>query len=106
MAFGSNDFPLGPNGQYPKQRISNYNDSDIAPPNYVEDVYKNNRYSKLPVTERDFNSSLNKVKRKMKQGRAMREDQDVDMCRPRHAGKSKVKGDNWLRQRGNKFPGL
>jgi len=106
MAFGSNTFPLGPNGEYPKQRVNNFNSSDIAPSNRVEDVYRTNRQSRLPVVERDFTSSLNKVQRKMKQGKMMREGQDEDKFRPRSAGQSKVKGDNWLRQRGNKFSGL
>lgn len=111
MAFGSNGFPLGPNGQYPKQRVSSYNTSDIAPPNRVEDVYTGNRGSKLPAVEKDFGSSINKAKWRMKQGSMMRQGQDVDKFRPRGAGKSKIrraeeKDDNWLKQRGNKFPGL
>lgn len=105
MAFGSNGFPLGPNGEYPKQRINRFN-SVMNPIRRVEDVYRDSNEAKLPVVERDFNSSINKVKRNMKQGRIMREGQDVDLFRPRTAKKSKVKGDNWLRQRGNKFPGL
>jgi hypothetical protein len=103
--FGSDSFPLGPNGQFPRQRISSAG-NEIAPPEEMEGLYGMSGVAKLPVIERDFHSSLNKVKGRMKQGRMMREGQDVDKFRPRSAGKSKVKGDNWLRQRGNKFPGL
>ena len=39
--------------------------------------------AKLPVVERDFNSSLNKVKNRMKYGKAMREGQDEQKFRPR-----------------------
>lgn len=107
MAFGSNDFPLGPNGSFPKQRINSAG-NEIAAPEEMEELYDMSGVARLPVIERDFHSSLNKVKGRMKQGRIMRQesDKDVDKFRPRHAAKSKVKGDNWLRQRGNKFPGL
>lgn len=105
MAFGSNDFPLGPNGQFPRQRISSAG-NEIAAPEMMEGIYSVSGVAKLPVIERDFHSSLNKVKGRMKQGKIMREGQDADKFRPKYAAKSKVKGDNWLRQRGNKFPGL
>lgn len=69
MAFGSNDFPLGgPAGGYPKQRVSNYGNY-IAPPNRVEDVYRGNDSAQLPVVEREFSSSVEKVKRRLKMGR-------------------------------------
>jgi len=106
--FSGDDFPLGPNGQFSRQRISSAG-NEIAAPEEMEALYEESEMSgvaKLPVVERDFHSSLNKVKGRMKQGRMMREGQDVDQFRPKHAAKSKVKGDNWLRQRGNKFPGL
>jgi hypothetical protein len=82
MAFGSNAFPLGPNGQFPKQRIAKFNNS-IIPASQVEDVYRRNTRSQLPVVEYDFNSSLNKVKRSMKQGRVMRAGQDENKFTPR-----------------------
>jgi hypothetical protein len=103
--FGSDNLPLGPNGQFPRQRISSAG-NEIAAPESMEGVYMDSSTAKLPVLERDFHSSLNKVKGRMKQGRIMRQGQDADKFRPRSAGRSKVKGDNWLRQRGNKFPGL
>jgi len=96
MAFGSNTFPLGPNGEYPKQRISNFNSHDIAPSNRVEDVYRTNRQSRLPVVERDFTSSLNKVQRKMKQGKMMREGQDEDKFRPRFKMRKHLANTNVL----------
>lgn len=83
MAFGSNDFPLGPNGQFPRQRIGNF-DNRIAPPNRVEDVYRRNRGSKLPVVEKEFSSSVEKVKRRMKMGREMRKNQRADKFRPQY----------------------
>jgi len=96
MAFGSNTFPLGPNGEYPKQRISNFNSHDIASSERVEDVYRTNRQSRLPVVERDFTSSLNKVQRKMKQGKMMREGQDEDKFRPRSKMRKHLANTNVL----------
>lgn len=87
MAFGSNDFPLGPNGQFPKQRIGNYGNT-IAPPSRVEDVYRGNSESRLPAIEREYSSSVEKVKRRMKLGRKMREGQRSDKFRPKYARRS------------------
>lgn len=83
MAFGSNDFPLGPNGQFPRQRIGSF-DNRIAPPNRVEDVYRNNNQSRLPVVEREYSSSVEKVKRRMKMGVEMRKGQRPDKFRPQY----------------------
>lgn len=87
MAFGSNDFPLGPNGQYPQQRIRSFNNI-IAPPNRVEDVYRRNNQSRLPVVEQEYSSSVEKVKRRMKMGREMRKGQKSDKFRPQHTEES------------------
>jgi hypothetical protein len=80
--FGSDNLPLGPNGQFPKQRINSAG-NEIANPQDMEDMYDMSGLAKLPVRERDFHSSLNRVKGKMKMGRMMREDQDEDKFRPR-----------------------
>ena len=88
--FSGDDFPLGPNGQYPKQRISSAG-NEIAAPEYMEAMYDRSEVARLPVVERDFHSSLNRVKGSMKQGRMMREGQDVDKFRPKYAGTSKIR---------------
>lgn len=66
MAFGSNDFPIGPNGQYPKQRISDAG-SMIAPPMNVEQMYRDVEV-KLPSTEKEFTSACDRAKRRMAMG--------------------------------------
>lgn len=80
--FSGDDFPLGPNGQFPKQRINSAG-NEIHAPEDMEEVYLESGLAKLPVRERDFNSSLQKVKGRMKQGRMMREGQDEQKFRPR-----------------------
>jgi hypothetical protein len=80
--FSGDDFPLGPNGQFPKQRISSAG-NEIYAPQDMEEVYLESGLAKLPVRERDFNSSLQKVKGRMKQGKMMREGQDEQKFRPR-----------------------
>lgn len=95
--FGSDSFPLGPNGSFPKQRISNFNDQ--LPMADVEDVYDGNDLSKLPVRERDFHSSLNRVKGRMKVGKMMREGQDERKFTPR-AKKKFMQTGSWERQGG------
>ena len=57
MAFGSNDFPLGPNGSFPRQRIRSAG-NEIAPPEMMEKMYEESGLAKLPVVERDYHSSV------------------------------------------------
>ena len=83
MAFGSNDFPLGPNGQFPRNRVHDFG-NQIAPPNRVEDVYRRSTASKLPVVERDFSTSVERAKHRMKMGREMRKGQAPDRFQPRY----------------------
>ena len=83
MAFGSNDFPLGPNGQYPRQRVGNFGNR-IAAPNRVEDVYRGNGGVRLPVVEKDFSSTVERAKGRMKMGREMRAGQKVNKFRPKY----------------------
>jgi len=83
MAFGSNDFPLGPNGQFPRQRVGNFGNR-IAAPNRVEDMYRGSVVSRLPVVEKDYNSSVERAKRRMKMGSPMRKGQDENKFTPRH----------------------
>ena len=83
--FGSDSFPVGPNGRFPKQRISSAG-NEIAAPEDMEALYEEsdlNGIAKLPVRERDYRSSLNKVQNRMKVGRAMREGQDELKFQPR-----------------------
>lgn len=80
--FGSDNLPLGPNGQFPKQRIASAG-NEVAEPEDMDDLYLGSTIAKLPVRERDFRSSLNKVKDRMKYGRAMREGQDENKFEPR-----------------------
>jgi len=82
--FGSDDFPLGPNGKFPRQRINSAG-NEIADPDEMEGMYGMSGVARLPVVERDFHSSLDRVKGKMKQGRIMRQGQDEDKFTPRYA---------------------
>jgi hypothetical protein len=82
MAFGSDSFPLGPNGSFPRQRINSAG-NEIAPPEAMEELYGMSGIAKLPVRERDYRSSLGKVQNRMKYGRAMREGQDEQKFKPR-----------------------
>lgn len=93
--FGSDDFPLGPNGQYPKQRIATAGNELISPQD-IEETYLCSGLAKLPVRERDFHSSLNKVKGRMKIGRMMREDQDEQQFCPR--SKKMMQTSKWERR--------
>jgi len=80
--FGSDSFPLGPNGQFPKQRISSAG-NEIAAPEQMEGLYSASGGVRLPVVERDFHSSLNRIKGRMKQGKMMRIGQNAQKFRPR-----------------------
>ena len=93
--FGSDSFPLGPNGQFPKQRISSAG-NELIPSEDMEQTYLESGLAKLPVRERDFHSSLNKVKGRMKVGRMMREDQDEQKFRPR--SKKMMQTSKWERR--------
>jgi len=92
--FKSDDFPLGPNGQFPKQRIATYG-NPLIPPVSMQDTYLsgNNTVSRMPSIEKDFTSSNRKVKDRMKYGMAMRRGgvPTVDLFRPRYAPKSRLK---------------
>lgn len=91
--FGSDDFPLGPNNQFPRQRISNYG-VQIIPPVSMQDTYLsgNNTVSKLPNLEKDFHSSISKVRRRMRHGWAIRRGglPIIGLFRPRYAPKSSL----------------
>lgn len=82
MAFGSNSFPLGPNGQFPRQRVGVFNNM-IAPPNRVEDVYRGNGSVRLPVVEKEYVTTVERAKQRMKKGRIMRQGQRADKFRPK-----------------------
>lgn len=87
MAFGSDNFPLGPAGGYPKVRRRSYG-AMLNPPVNAQDVYLSggNTVSKMPSIEKDFNSSINKAKGRMKRGSAMRRGgRGFDYLRPRYA---------------------
>lgn len=95
--YGSDSFPLGPAGGFPKQRISNAG-NELAPPEDMDEVYLG-AMAKLPGREKDFHSSLNKVKGRMKVGKMMREDQDERKFTPR-AKKKFMQTGKWERQGG------
>lgn len=93
--FGSDNFPLGPNNQFPRKRISNYG-VNLIPPVSMQDVYLSghNTVAKLPSIEKDFYSSIQKAKGRMKQGKMMRGEvrhRDIDRFRPRYAPKSSLR---------------
>jgi hypothetical protein len=77
--FGSDDLPLGPNNAYPRKRIGSFGNMVASP----EEIYEMSGLAKLPIRERDYHSSVNRVKGKMKTGRMMREGQDEEKFSPR-----------------------
>jgi hypothetical protein len=86
--FGSDSFPLGPAGGFPKRRWNSYGRL-LVPGVSMQDTYLSGRntVSKLPNIERDFASSNNKAKGRMKQGRAIRSGgfRGINRFRPRYA---------------------
>lgn len=89
--FKSDNFPLGPNGRFPKQRVRTAG-NELIPAVSMQDTYLSghNTAAKLPSIEKDFHSSVNKVKGRMKQGEMMRDKnrhKNSDRFRPRHAPK-------------------
>ena len=94
--FGSDSFPLGPNGQFPRKRVNSF-DVRLIPPVSMQDTYLSghNTVSKLPNLEKDFHSSVSRVKMRTKHGvpiRTMRRHNDVDRFRPRFGPKSLLSG--------------
>lgn len=91
--FKGDSFPLGPNGRFPRKRMSNYGVS-IIPPVSMQDTYLSghNTVAKLPSTEKNYHSSVNKVKGRMKQGMAIRRGgtPTVELFRPRYAPLSRL----------------
>jgi len=67
--FGSESFPLGPAGGYPRRRWHSYGRM-LAPGVSMQDTYLSGRntVSRLPNVERDFASSNNKVKGRLTNG--------------------------------------
>jgi hypothetical protein len=118
MAFGSNDFPLGPNGKFPPQRIGSYGNR-VAPPNRIEEMYEGLGVdAKLPVTEKNFTSSVERAKSGMKYGKPNKHSdryEDIDKFRPKYAQRSSLRryvgtqpagNAEWLKRRKQRFPGL
>lgn len=67
MAFGDNDFPIGPGGKFPMPRHGNAG-AQIATPMNAEGMYFRSPYAKLPTEEKDFASVANKAKLHLKFG--------------------------------------
>lgn len=89
--FSGDSFPVGPNGQFPKQRVKTAG-NELIPAVSMQETYLSGRNTaaKLPSIEKDFHSSVNKVKGRMKQGQVMRGRRrhgDMDRFRPRYAPK-------------------
>lgn len=61
MAFGSNNFPIGPGGGFPGARQGNAG-MMIAPPVNEEGEYFKSAVAKLPTEEKEFASVANKAK--------------------------------------------
>lgn len=76
MAFGSDSFPLGPGGKFPRQRISSAG-NEIANPNQMEGLYDGSEHARLPVLERDFHSSVNRVKNRTRIGKPLTNDKNI-----------------------------
>ena len=85
--FGSDNFPLGPAGGYPKQRIRSFN-RQLIPGVSAQDTYLSggSSVSKLPNLERDFHSSNERAKGRLKDGSQIRGGfQGVNRFKPRYA---------------------
>lgn len=89
--FGSDSFPLGPNGQFPRQRIATAG-NELIPPQNMEETYLRSDEAQIPqeMIERDFNVSNQRVKGRMRFG-AVKHDEDVDMFRPRYAPPTRLR---------------
>lgn len=93
--FGSDSFPVGPNNRFPRQRVSTYG-NQLIPPVSMQDTYLsgNNTVAKLPSTEKNYHTSVNKVKGRMKEGDVVRtryRHMDIDRFRPRYAPPSSLR---------------
>lgn len=95
MAFGSDSFPLGPNNRFPRKRMSSYGVM-LIPPVSMQDTYLsgNNTVAKLPSTEKNYHTSVDRAKGRMKEGevvRTRRRHMDIDRFRPRYAPPSSLR---------------
>ena len=66
--FGSESFPVGPNGQFPRQRVRTAG-NELVPPQNMEEVYWRSGVARLPVVEKEYHGSVNRVKSDMSVGR-------------------------------------
>lgn len=86
--FGSDSFPLGPNGKFPRKRIRSF-DRKLIPGVSTQDTYLSggSSVSKLPNLERDFHSSNAKAKARLMSGAIIRRGgyPGINRFRPRYA---------------------
>lgn len=90
--FSGDGFPVGPNGRFPKQRIATAG-NELIPPVSMQETYLRSNVAKLPVVEKDFHSSVNRVKGRMQRGEMIRKGQGSDKFRPKMAAKGKLSGE-------------
>jgi hypothetical protein len=93
--FGSDSFPVGPNNRFPKKRMSSYGVM-LIPPVSMQDTYLsgNNTVAKLPSTEKNYHTSVDRAKGRMKEGDVVRtrcRHMDIDRFRPRYAPPSSLR---------------
>lgn len=62
--FGDNGLPLGPNGQFPPQRINSFG-NDVAAPRNQEETYLMSDEVQLPVYEKDYTTSVDNARRRV-----------------------------------------
>jgi hypothetical protein len=83
--FSGNDFPVGPNNQFPKQRIDTSGNM-IAPAVDVVGSYMNSPVANLPTIEKEYSSVVNRAKRHMAFGQ-----RKVDRVRERGVRMKNIK---------------
>lgn len=60
MAFSGNDLPLGPNGQFPRQRIATEN-NPLMPVMDAEGAYLRSPVAQLPTEEKEYSSVVKRA---------------------------------------------
>ena len=73
MGFSSNGLPLGPNGQFPPQRVNMQTREDLAFIRDPEGRYLRNEVAQLPTQEKEYSSVANAAKNHLLFGEVKRQ---------------------------------
>ena len=73
MGFSSNGLPLGPNGQFPRQRVNLQSREDLLYIRDPEGRYLRNQVAQLPTQEKEYSSVVNAAKNHLLFGEVKRQ---------------------------------